>query len=247
MTENWLHTKDGSDIYYRVVGQGQPIVFLHGNSLSSRYFDKQIAYFSKYYQVIVMDSRGHGKSHAKLNTISFRQIAVDLKDILVHLEIDKVILVGHSDGANLALVFQTMLPDMVRGLLLNSGNLTIHGQRWWDILLVRIAYKFLHYLGKLFPYMRQKAQVISLMLEDLKISPADLQHVSTPVMVLVGNKDIIKLNHSKKLASYFPRGEFYSLVGFGHHIIKQDSHVFNIIAKKFINDTLKGEIVEKAN
>lgn len=98
MTENWLHTKDGSDIYYRVVGQGQPIVFLHGNSLSSRYFDKQIAYFSKYYQVIVMDSRGHGKSHAKLNTISFRQIAVDLKDILVHLEIDKVILVGHSDG-----------------------------------------------------------------------------------------------------------------------------------------------------
>ncbi|HGD4384791.1 alpha/beta hydrolase, partial [Streptococcus agalactiae] len=42
MTENWLHTKDGSDIYYRVVGQGQPIVFLHGNSLSSRYFDKQI-------------------------------------------------------------------------------------------------------------------------------------------------------------------------------------------------------------
>ncbi|MCC9684230.1 alpha/beta hydrolase, partial [Streptococcus agalactiae] len=56
MTENWLHTKDGSDIYYRVVGQGQPIVFLHGNSLSSRYFDKQIAYFSKYYQVIVMDS-----------------------------------------------------------------------------------------------------------------------------------------------------------------------------------------------
>ncbi len=95
--------------------------------------------------------------------------------------------------------------------------------------------------------MRQKAQVISLMLEDLKISPADLQHVSTPVMVLVGNKDIIKLNHSKKLASYFPRGEFYSLVGFGHHIIKQDSHVFNIIAKKFINDTLKGEIVEKAN
>ena len=98
--EKWIETADGTFVYVEIFGQGQPLVFLHGNSSSSRYFKQQISFFVKNYQVIVLDSRGHGRTQAKAQTISFDQMADDLHQVFTVLKIQKAILVGHSDGAS---------------------------------------------------------------------------------------------------------------------------------------------------
>ena len=49
--EKWIETADGTFVYVEIFGQGQPLVFLHGNSSSSRYFKQQISFFVKNYQV----------------------------------------------------------------------------------------------------------------------------------------------------------------------------------------------------
>lgn len=63
MTENFVRTEDGVDIFYKDWGSGQPIVFHHGWPLSADDWDAQMLYFvSKGYRVIAHDRRGHGRS-----------------------------------------------------------------------------------------------------------------------------------------------------------------------------------------
>ncbi|RKW13352.1 MAG: alpha/beta hydrolase, partial [Catonella sp.] len=81
--EKWIKTADGTFVFVEIFGQGQPLVFLHGNSSSSRYFKQQVAFFAQNYQVIVVDSRGHGRTWAVAKTISFEQMADDLHQVFV--------------------------------------------------------------------------------------------------------------------------------------------------------------------
>ncbi|WP_019788916.1 alpha/beta fold hydrolase [Streptococcus sobrinus] len=238
--EKWIKTADGTFVFVEIFGQGQPLVFLHGNSSSSRYFKQQVAFFAQNCQVIVVDSRGHGRTRAVAKTISFEQMADDLHQVFVILGIKTAILVGHSDGANLAMIFQQKYPQAVEGMLLNSGNITTKALHFADRLLTWLAYGFLAILSPVFPSFKAKSRVIHLMLQDLTVKRGDLAAVRVPVLVLVGNHDVIKVSYSKALASYFPKGIFYPLKGFGHNIVKKDSQTFNRITNQFIKHILLG-------
>lgn len=86
-------------------GEGTPLVLLHGNGGSLECFKSQIEYFSKKYRVIALDTRGHGKSPRGDKPFTIKQFADDLKDFLDDLGIKRAILLGFSDGGNIALTF----------------------------------------------------------------------------------------------------------------------------------------------
>ena len=69
--------KDGQIIYYRDLGKGFPIVFLHGNNLSGNYFGKQGILYRDY-RLIFIDSRNHGRSSRQSVKMTFEQMAADL-------------------------------------------------------------------------------------------------------------------------------------------------------------------------
>ena len=80
--------KDGQIIYYRDLGKGFPIVFLHGNNLSGNYFGKQGILYRDY-RLIFIDSRNHGRSSRQSVKMTFEQMAADLEEILQYLNIKK--------------------------------------------------------------------------------------------------------------------------------------------------------------
>ena len=86
-------------------GQGQPMVFLHGNGEDSSYFVHQISHFSKKYCIIAIDTRGHGQSPRGDKPFTIKQFAEDLNDFLNENGIAKAIILGFSDGGNIALEF----------------------------------------------------------------------------------------------------------------------------------------------
>ena len=92
-------------LYYTEQGQGTPFVLLHGNGESSDYFSHQIEHFSKTYRVIAVDTRGHGKSPRGDAPFTLAQFVEDLKQLLDYLELKKIILLGFSDGGNIAMMF----------------------------------------------------------------------------------------------------------------------------------------------
>ncbi|MFO7570315.1 MAG: alpha/beta hydrolase [Smithellaceae bacterium] len=98
-------TDDGVRLYYELSGAGRPVVFIHGLTASSRHFHKQISEFSGRYQVIAPDLRGHGQSEASPDRLTMARLALDLRQLLAQLKIDRFSVVGWSMGAHVLFEF----------------------------------------------------------------------------------------------------------------------------------------------
>ncbi|WP_254508954.1 alpha/beta fold hydrolase [Anatilimnocola floriformis] len=94
-----ITVKDGTEIYYKDWGSGQPIVFSHGWPLSSEDWDSQLMYFlSRGYRVIAHDRRGHGRSSQVADGHDMDHYADDLAALTAHLDLQNAVHVGHSTG-----------------------------------------------------------------------------------------------------------------------------------------------------
>jgi Predicted hydrolases or acyltransferases (alpha/beta hydrolase superfamily) len=96
---NRITTKDGTRIFYKDWGKGQPILFSHGWPLSSDAWDSQMLFFgSQGYRVVAHDRRGHGRSDQPWDGNDMDTYADDLAELIKGLDLRNVVLVGHSTG-----------------------------------------------------------------------------------------------------------------------------------------------------
>jgi non-heme chloroperoxidase len=94
-----IKTRDGTEIYYKDWGSGQPIVFSHGWPLSADDWDPQLLFFlGKGFRVIAHDRRGHGRSSQTGDGHDMDHYADDLADLTAHLDLKNAVHVGHSTG-----------------------------------------------------------------------------------------------------------------------------------------------------
>jgi len=98
-------------LYYQEKGNKEPFALLHGNGEDGSYFRHQIDYFSDIYRVIALDTRGHGKSPRGTGPFTIERFARDLYDFMADLSISKAVILGFSDGANIAMTFTMKYPD----------------------------------------------------------------------------------------------------------------------------------------
>jgi non-heme chloroperoxidase len=94
-----ITTADGTEIFYKDWGDGQPIVFSHGWPLSADDWDPQLLFFvSKGFRVIAHDRRGHGRSSQTGDGHDMDHYAADLAALTAHLDLKNAVHVGHSTG-----------------------------------------------------------------------------------------------------------------------------------------------------
>jgi non-heme chloroperoxidase len=98
-TMSTITTKDGTQIFYKDWGKGQPVVFSHGWPLSADDWDAQMLFFLKHgYRVIAHDRRGHGRSTQVSDGHDMDHYADDLAELTAHLDLNNAVHVGHSTG-----------------------------------------------------------------------------------------------------------------------------------------------------
>ncbi|HSK26135.1 MAG TPA: alpha/beta fold hydrolase [Jiangellales bacterium] len=117
-------TLHGDDLSFVDEGVGEPIVFLHGLLGSNRDWTHLVADLAEHRRVVAPDLLGHGSSAKPVGDYSLGAHAGIVRDLLDHLGLDRVILVGHSLGGGIAMQFTYLFPERVaRLVLVSSGGL----------------------------------------------------------------------------------------------------------------------------
>jgi pimeloyl-ACP methyl ester carboxylesterase len=115
---------NGINIYYEVYGTGKPLIFLHGSGGSLESAGPRIEYFKKYFKVIAIDSRAHGKSiDTTTRQLTYVQMANDIKVLLDSLHIDSAFVQGQSDGGILGLLLAINYPGKIAKLAAYGANI----------------------------------------------------------------------------------------------------------------------------
>lgn len=201
----YLKLKD-LDLYYEVYGEGEPLVLLHGNSGSIKDYYQQIPVLSKQYKVIAIDTRGHGKSKdSSRKDFTYKMFADDVKAVADHMKIDKINIVGWSDGGNTGLEFALKYPNRLNKLVAIGANAFPEGVE------KRLMDHFTNQMTQLnqlnLPEMFNERRVLKIMLTEPHISKNDLNTIKNPVLIIAGDKDVIKPDHTEFLSKQIPNAE----------------------------------------
>jgi pimeloyl-ACP methyl ester carboxylesterase len=109
---------DGNAIHYQVQGQGKPaLIFIHGWCCDRSYWDAQLPYFAQKYEVVAIDLAGHGESGLDRKEWTMGAFGEDVVAVVNKLNLDQVVLVGHSMGGPVILEAARRMPKRVIGLV----------------------------------------------------------------------------------------------------------------------------------
>ena len=222
-------------LHYLEKGQGKPLILLHGNGEDNSYFVYQVAYFSRFYRVIAIDTRGHGQSPRGTAPFSIQQFAEDLRGFLDQHEIPKAHILGFSDGGNIALTFALHYPERVDRLILNGANLFPAGVKSTVQLPIVLGYHTASLFAKRSPKAKENAALLGLMVKEPNIRPEELNGLTVPTLVIAGTKDMIRESHTRLIARSLPNARLVLLPG-DHFIANKEPAAFNRAVRDFLNE-----------
>lgn len=215
-------------------GHGEPVIMLHGNGEDSGYFQGQIEVFARQYHVYAIDTRGHGKTPRGERPFTIRQFAEDLLGFMDVQHIDKAHLLGFSDGGNIAMVFAIQNPDRVNKLILNGANLDAGGMKRRIQIPIEIGYRIASKFAKKSASAKLNAEMLGLMVNDPNVSVEELALIQAKTLVIAGTKDMVKEEHTKKIASGIPDAELCFIEG-NHFIANKNPESFNRKVLEFLS------------
>src|ERR1700704_6452089 len=217
------------NLYYEIYGTGKPLIFLHGNGGSIRSSRAKIEYFKKYFKVIAIDSRGHGKSiDTTSKQLTYVQMANDIKVLLDSLNIDSAFVSGQSDGGILGLLLAINFPGKIAKLATFGANMFPGKKAVFDEIdnLVLDTLK----ATKNFNTKR----LYSLLAYQPDITEKDLQKIKCPVLIMSGDRDVIRLEHSIKIFNNIPNANFFVMPGATHFGSYEKPELFNLVLLNFL-------------
>lgn len=235
-------TINGIDIYYEVYGEGDPLLLIHGGLGNGTYWANQIPVFAEHYQVIVMDSRGHGRSSFDEAPISYDLMSSDVLGLLDHLEIPQTDLVGWSDGGIIGLDIALSNPDRLNRVVAYGANFDPSGVRldagtndYFNAYIERAAEDYL----KLSPAPERWDEFLSnisnMWATEPNWSMEQIASITTEFLILDGaEEEAIDLNQTKLMAVLMPNAELLIIPGTGHFAMMEKPEEFNQIVLDYL-------------
>ena len=222
--------------HYIEKGKGFPLILLHGNGEDTTYFEHQIEPFAQHFRVIAIDTRGHGQTPRGDAPFTIRQFAEDLLAFMNKNSIAKAHILGFSDGGNIAMVFALAHPERVEKLILNGANLDASGVKRKIQIPIEIGYRIASLFAKKSPKARLNAEMLGLMVNDPNVKPEELSQIKCPTLVIAGDNDLIKDEHTRLIARSIPNAELAIISG-SHFIENKNPDVFNETVLRFLNSS----------
>jgi pimeloyl-ACP methyl ester carboxylesterase len=232
-------------LHYKVWGKGEPVLLLHGAMEYWKEWERQIPDLAKEFKVIAVDTRGHGQSTFTDQELSYELFADDMLELLSKLNIDSINVVGFGDGGIIGMSMAMKQPERIHKLVAIGSNASSDTNAVYPFVLNKVrAWDF----NKMAAYLQEKFQgnpnpgmlpqfagrMQTLMLTEPKFTRADLKMIQCPTLIMSGDHDFIKLQHSNYIYSTLPNG-FLSIIAAGtHYCIKEKYTVVNATIIDFL-------------
>ena len=232
------------DVYSEVLGTGEPLLLLHGGFCSLFHLQPFADGLSERFTVAAYERPGHGRTADIDGPYSHDISTAEAVAYLDALGLDRVHVLGFSDGAILGLLLALRHPDRVRSLVSISGNLdpsvfTTTADTTWPRPEAsdQPSAERIHYEA-LSPDGPEHANVVldklfTLWATEPAIAPADLAAVTAPVLVVSGDRDTIPVEHSHLIARSLPNGQLCIVPGATHGLVSEKPAVLTAIIRDF--------------
>lgn len=236
---------DGALIWFAAYGSGSPVILLHGGLGHSGNWGYQVpALIGNGHRVIVIDSRGHGRSTRDARPFTYELMAADVLAVMDALQVERASLVGWSDGACIALILAALAPERVAGVFFFACNIDPSGAKqiteFTPILrrcVGRHSQDYQH-LSATPDQFDEFSEAVGLMQRTQpNYSRHDLAAISVPVTIVHSEHDeFIKREHAEYLAGSIPGAKFVELSGVSHFAPLQRPEQFNSAILAFLGD-----------
>ncbi|MBL0736125.1 alpha/beta hydrolase [Flavobacterium sp. GN10] len=235
---------NGAKIYYEEYGKGEPLLLIHGNGGSIESMGNQIDYFKSKYRVIAIDSRGQGKSELKTDSLTYVQITKDMEGLVNHLKLDSISVIGWSDGGIVGLQMGISGKSKIKKIVTMGANLRpdstavnsyaikdIQGMR--KMVISKIKEKDTSENWNLLK------QLSGLLVDQPNIPTKDLSKIKAKVLVIAGDRDVIRNEHTVEIFENLSKAQLCILPGETHFAPASSPEVFNAVANKFLSEPFK--------
>jgi pimeloyl-ACP methyl ester carboxylesterase len=227
--------------WYDERGDGDPLVLLHGGLADARFFDKNIDALADRFHVFAPERRGHGHTPDVEGPITYDLMTKDTIAFLDSVVGSPAHLVGHSDGAFIAMVVAMRRPDLVLDLVLISGGFHRDGlMPGADELDVDQLVEFLGpSYGEVSPdgeeHFRVVAEKVAEMAEkEPDLAQSELSRVTCRTLVMFSDDDLVSMEHVIATYDGIPNAELAVVPGTSHFLVQEKPELCNRIILDFL-------------
>ena len=225
---------NGIKLWYAVFGQGEPVVFLHGGLANSDYWGLQVPAVAQHYQVIVMDSRGHGRSTRDSRPFGYDLMADDVVGLLDYLAVQQAAVIGWSDGGILGLDLAIRYPARVAKVFAFAANTDPSGvvdgvekNPTFAAFIARAGREYQILSPTPSDYTGFVDAISRMWATQPNWTVRQLRAISPPVEVVDGDHDeAIKREHTEHIAASIPGAGLLILPNTSHFAFLQDPDAF---------------------
>jgi len=227
--------RDGARIWYATFGSGSPVILLHGGLGHSGNWGFQVpALVKSGYGVVLIDSRGHGRSTRDSRPFRYELMASDVLAVMDALRLEKATVAGWSDGACTALILARQTPARVAGVFFfgcdmdPSGLQELKPSAVLERCFARHSKDYAQ-LSATPDQFKTFAEAVSLMQKtEPNYTARELAEIRVPVTIAHSEHDeFIKREHAEYLAQSIPNAELVVLTGVSHFAPLQRPKQFN--------------------
>ncbi len=235
---------DDARIWYAAFGAGKPVILLHGGLGHGGNWGYQVPALVEHgYRAIVIDSRGHGRSTRDDRPYSYKVMASDVLAIMDTLGLERVGLVGWSDGAVIALMIAEQAPERVAGVFYFACNMDPSGTK--ELVPGPVMGRCFSRHAADYAQLSTTPDQFEAFVEAVGLMQStqpnytaqDLGRINVPVVVAQSEDDeFIKIEHAQYIARSIPNATFVKLDNVTHFAPLQRPDVFNRVILGFLDE-----------
>ncbi len=237
---------NGLNMYYEVRGTGRPLVLIHGGVCTiDTCFGKVRPLLAKNWKTVAVELQGHGHTADVDRPLTFEHLAEDTYALLRQLKIENADFVGYSIGGGVALQIAMRHPDLVHKLVVIGTTYNNQGLVPGLLLVFKtmkpedIPEEFREAYERTAPdpkhWSTLVAKVMKLGLESKGWRPEEIQSIKAPVLVMIGDADIVRPEHAVQMFRLLPHAQLAVLPGSDHFLPMQRSDWAVPMIEAFLN------------